>query len=136
MTKRFRRQSTAKIRTDPPPENDPAYDVLASAVDARQKAIHDFLMDTKSWTKSVRASLVALLHLSLVWKSVYASLPGESTDSERSSRTIDHFASSVVKSLIEGPWHDLDVEVRTVIAPKISELLDLFRNPRAVMASK
>lgn len=136
LTSRFKRTSSAKMRTDPPPARDPAFDALLAQLDAKHKAIYTFLPEAKAWAKAVRAMIVALLQLTLVWKGVVLAMPGEEGNDGRSSRTIDYFASMVVKPIIEGPWHDLDQEIRGPLAQRVSQLLDLFRNPRAVIASR
>lgn len=136
LTSRFKRSSSAKMRTDPPPANDPVFDALLAKLDNKHKAIYTFLPEAKAWAKAVRAMLLTLLQLSLVWKGVAMALPGEEQNDGRSSRTIDYFASAVVKPIIEGPWHDLDQEIRGPLTDKVSQLLDLFRNPRAVIASE
>jgi hypothetical protein len=135
LTSRFKRQSSVKISTEPPPATDPTFNALLAKLDAKHKAIYTFLPEAKAWVKAVRAMTVTLLQLSLVWKTVVMAMPGEEKNDGRSARTIDYFAAMVVKPVIEGPWHDLDQEIRGPLSERVSQLLDLFRNPRAVIAS-
>lgn len=141
VSKKFRRQSNKvksvfATRTDLPPASDSAFDAVVASMEARQRAIHNFVLDAKAWSKAVRTMLLSLLQFSMVWTQVYAPLPGEPPEQSQSGRTIEYFARNVVKSCIEGPWNDLDNEIKNKISPKVSELLDLFRNPRAVIAKR
>ena len=111
VARKFRRHSSKLKSTfawpQPPPPFDASFDALIVTMEKRQKAIYSFILEAKAWSKAVRFSLVCLLQLSLEWKNVYAPFVGAPNEETRSGRTVEYFATSVVKSTLEGPWHEL-----------------------------
>lgn len=141
LSRKFKRSSKIGLPdTTPPsavPEPDEEFESLLSQLETKHRLVQSFILDSKSWSKSVRAAMVALLQLSLAWKGV-SSLLGQddSRDAAQSSRTIDHFAVDIVRSAIEDQWRDMDQEIRKALVPKATQLLELFSSPRSAIASK
>lgn len=119
------------------PEPDEDFESLLVQLETKHRVIQSFVLDSKSWSKSVKTAMVALLQLSLAWKNI-SSLDGqdETEQATQSSRTIEYFAVSVVRATIEDQWRDMDQEIRKILIPKATQLLELFSGPRSAIASK
>lgn len=119
------------------PDVDNDFEDLLKQLETKHRIIQSFILDSKSWSKSVRAAMVALLQLTLVWKNVSVLAGSDATEeATRSSRTIDHFAVTVVRSTIEDQWRDMDQEIRKALVPRATQLLELFTSPRTAIASE
>jgi hypothetical protein len=141
LAKKFRRQSRIKASDAAPalvvPGTDQDFDDLLVKFEAKYRNLQAFTVESKAWSKSVRATMVNLLQVSLAWKSV-SNLSGldSSSDALRSSRTIDHFAVGFVRHSIEDQWRSLDQDIRKAIVPRVHQLLDLFSGPRNAIAGQ
>lgn len=141
LSKKFKRCSRIGLpdasATATVPEPDEEFENLLIQLETKHRVIQSFILDTKSWSKSIRAAMVSLLQLSLAWKNL-SSLSGQDNSNEagQSSRTIDHFAVSVVRSTVEDQWRDMDQEIRKTLIPRAAQVLELFSSPRSAIASE
>lgn len=141
LSRKFKRSSRIGLPdlngTVTVPEPDQEFDSLILQLESKHRQIQSFVVDSKSWSKSIRATMVSLLHLSLAWQNL-SSLGGhdDTQGGSQSSHTIGHFASNVVRTAIEDQWRDMDHEIRKVLVPKALQLLELFSSPRGAIASE
>lgn len=141
LSRRFKRSSRIGLpdtsATVSVPEPDEDFEALLVLLESKHHRIQSFILDSKSWSKSVRTAMVSLLHVSLAWQNLSSLSEHDDTqEGSQSARTIGHFAASVVRPAVEDQWRDMDQEIRKVLVPKASQLLELFSSPRSAIASE
>ncbi|BGP21651.1 rho guanyl-nucleotide exchange factor [Rhodotorula toruloides] len=116
---------------------DEMFDTLVALVDSTRSGALRFSNEMRDWTKSTKTALEAQVGMVEGWINMYAPMAGERhTPASISHRRLCIFLDEVLIPIIEGPWRELDYEVRHSLILKTDHLLSLFENPRQVIAKR
>ncbi|BGP44839.1 hypothetical protein JCM10450v2_000654 [Rhodotorula kratochvilovae] len=116
---------------------DEMFDTLVALVDSTRSGVLRFSNEMRDWTKSTKAALEAQVNMVEGWINMYAPMAGERHSAASAShRRLCIFLDEVLIPIIEGPWRELDHEVRRSLILKTDHLLSLFESPRQVIAKR
>ncbi|CDR39197.1 hypothetical protein NBRC10512_007972 [Rhodotorula toruloides] len=116
---------------------DEMFDTLVALVDSTRSGVLRFSNEMRDWTKSTKTALEAQVGMVEGWINMYAPMAGERhSPASISHRRLCIFLDEVLIPIIEGPWRELDYEVRHSLILKTDHLLSLFENPRQVIAKR
>ncbi|GAA6047316.1 hypothetical protein JCM3770_001883 [Rhodotorula araucariae] len=116
---------------------DEMFDTLVALVDSTRSGVLRFSNEMRDWTKSTKAALEAQVSMVEGWITMYAPMAGESHSAASAShRRLCIFLDDVLIPIIEGPWRELDHEVRRSLILKTDHLLSLFESPRQVITKR
>ncbi|KAM0789329.1 hypothetical protein ACM66B_000164 [Microbotryomycetes sp. NB124-2] len=137
VTKKFLRSSIAKPKqpsTTEQSERDDMFDTLAHLVDSTRSSVLRFSNEMRDWSRSTKAQLEAQVTLVDSWIQMYAPVDGEE-ESPLYQRLVI-FLEEVLDPIIDGPWRELDHEIRKSLLLKTDHLLSLFESPRQFIAKR
>ncbi|KAK4048236.1 hypothetical protein OIV83_004941 [Microbotryomycetes sp. JL201] len=137
VTKKFLRSSVSKPKqpsTTEQSERDDMFDTLAHLVDSTRSSVLRFSNEMRDWSRSTKAQLEAQVTLVDGWIQMYAPLQGEE-ESPLYQRLVI-FLEEVLDPIIDGPWRELDYEIRKSLLLKTDHLLSLFESPRQFIAKR
>ncbi|GAA5832229.1 hypothetical protein JCM11251_004286 [Rhodosporidiobolus azoricus] len=115
---------------------DEMFDTLVALVDSTRSGVLRFSNEMRDWTKSTKAALEAQVAMVEGWIDMYAPMAGEHNAANASHQRLCIFLDEVLLPIIEGPWRELDYEVRRSLILKTDHLLSLFESPRQVIAKR
>ncbi|GAA5887492.1 hypothetical protein JCM6882_001427 [Rhodosporidiobolus microsporus] len=115
---------------------DEMFDTLVALVDSTRSGVLRFSNEMRDWTKSTKAALEAQVAMVEGWIDMYAPMAGEHNAASVSHQRLCIFLDEVLLPIIEGPWRELDHEVRRSLILKTDHLLSLFESPRQVIAKR
>ncbi|GAA5994924.1 uncharacterized protein JCM10292_004432 [Rhodotorula paludigena] len=117
---------------------DEMFDTLVALVDSTRSGVLRFSNEMRDWTKSTKAALESQVNMVEGWINMYAPMAGERRQSPAgaSHHRLCVFLDEVLIPIIEGPWRELDHEVRRSLILKTDHLLSLFESPRQVIAKR
>ncbi|KAM0793502.1 hypothetical protein ACM66B_000941 [Microbotryomycetes sp. NB124-2] len=137
VSKKFLR-STQKAKTavglGEQGERDDMFETLATLVDSTKSAVVRFCNEMKDWSRTSKLALDSQVTLVEGWIKLYAPI-GNERESPSYERLVV-FQDEVLLPLIEGPWKELDYEIRNSLILKTDHLLSLFDNPSRVIAKR
>ncbi|GAA5980289.1 hypothetical protein JCM11641_005531 [Rhodosporidiobolus odoratus] len=116
--------------------DDQLFDTLCALVDSTRSGVLRFSNEMRDWTKSTRTALEAQVAMVEGWIDMYAPMAGEHNAASMSHQRLCIFLDEVIIPIIEGPWRELDHEVRRSLVLKTDHLLSLFESPRQVIAKR
>ncbi|GAA5899556.1 uncharacterized protein JCM6883_005259 [Sporobolomyces salmoneus] len=115
---------------------DEIFDTLVALVESTRSGVLRFSNEMRDWTRSTKGALESQVTLVEGWIDLYAPLGGEKPIGGGPHHRLCVFLDEVLIPIIEGPWRDLDQEVRRSLIVKTDHLLSLFDNPRQVIAKR
>ncbi|KAK4057697.1 hypothetical protein OIO90_001345 [Microbotryomycetes sp. JL221] len=115
-------------------ERDDMFDTLATLVESTKGAVVRFSTEMKDWSRTSKLALDSQVTLVEGWIKLYAPI-GSEMESPSYERLVV-FQDEVLLPLIEGPWKELDHEIRNSLILKTDHLLSLFDNPSRVIAKR
>ncbi|GAA5850043.1 hypothetical protein JCM8547_000991 [Rhodosporidiobolus lusitaniae] len=115
---------------------DEMFDTLVALVDSTRSGVLRFSNEMRDWSKSTKAALEAQVSLVEGWIDMYAPMAENNAAASHSHRRLCIFLDEVLIPIIEGPWRELDHEVRRSLILKTDHLLSLFESPRQVIAKR
>ncbi|GAA6059521.1 hypothetical protein JCM10212_006019 [Sporobolomyces blumeae] len=138
VTKKLLRtsQKAKGIFGDPVTGGDEIFDTLVALVDSTRSAVLRFSNEMRDWTRTTKAALEAQVTMVEGWIDLYAPMAGEYEVSGGPHHRLCVFLDETLIPIIEGPWRELDDEVRRSLILKTDHLLSLFENPRQVIAKR
>ncbi|GAA5970150.1 hypothetical protein JCM3765_003807 [Sporobolomyces pararoseus] len=115
---------------------DEIFDTLVALVESTRSGVVRFSNEMRDWTRSTKSALEAQVTMVEGWIDLYAPLGGEKPVGGGPHHRLCVFLDEVLIPIIEGPWKELDQEVRRALIVKTDHLLSLFDNPRQVIAKR
>ncbi|KAK4055181.1 hypothetical protein OIV83_000461 [Microbotryomycetes sp. JL201] len=115
-------------------ERDDMFDTLTTLVESTKSAVVRFCNEMKDWSRTSKLALDSQVTLVEGWIKLYAPI-GNERESPSYERLVV-FQDEVLLPLIEGPWRELDLEIRNSLILKTDHLLSLFDNPARVIAKR
>ncbi|KAK4057231.1 hypothetical protein OIO90_001726 [Microbotryomycetes sp. JL221] len=137
VTKKFLRASISKPKPRPTSEQserDDMFDTLAHLVDSTRSSVLRFSNEMRDWSRATKAQLESQVTLVDGWIEMYAPMEGEDESPLYQRLTI--FLEEVLDPIIDGPWRELDHEIRKSLLLKTDHLLSLFESPRQFIAKR
>ncbi|GAA6001811.1 hypothetical protein JCM10207_002331 [Rhodosporidiobolus poonsookiae] len=138
VTKKFLRTSQKAKTALGFPENggDEMFDTLVALVDSTRSGVLRFSNEMREWTKTTKGQLEAQVSMVEGWINMYAPMANEHNGAGVSHERLTIFLDEVLIPIIEGPWRELDHEVRRSLILKTDHLLSLFESPRQVIGKR
>ncbi|GAA5923126.1 uncharacterized protein JCM15063_003542 [Sporobolomyces koalae] len=115
---------------------DEIFDTLVALVESTRAGVVRFSNEMRDWSRSTRSALEAQVTLVEGWIDLYAPLGSEKPVEGGPHHRLCIFLDEVLIPTIEGPWRELDHEVRRSLIVKTDHLLSLFDNPRQVIEKR
>ncbi|KDE09793.1 hypothetical protein MVLG_00192 [Microbotryum lychnidis-dioicae p1A1 Lamole] len=111
------------------------FDTLAALVDTTRAGVLRFSAEMKDWSRRTQKALEAQVTMVSGWIDLYAPI-GDEMYPHPSHRRLEVFLDDVLVPLIEGPFRELDHEIRRSLVSKTDHLLSLFENPLQVIKKR
>ncbi|SCZ90461.1 BZ3500_MvSof-1268-A1-R1_Chr1-3g02004 [Microbotryum saponariae] len=108
------------------------FDTLAALVDTTRAGVLRFSAEMKDWSRVTKGALEAQVTMVSGWIDLCAPI-GDEMYPHPSHRRLEVFLDDVLVPLIEGPFRELDHEIRRSLVSKTDHLLSLFENPLQVI---
>ncbi|GAA6012623.1 hypothetical protein JCM11491_005457 [Sporobolomyces phaffii] len=115
---------------------DEIFDTLVALVESTRAGVVRFSNEMRDWTRSTKGALEAQVTMVEGWIDLYAPLGDRKPNGGGPHHRLCVFLDEVLIPIIEGPWRELDQEVRRSLIVKTDHLLSLFDNPRQVIAKR
>ncbi|SCV68495.1 BQ2448_616 [Microbotryum intermedium] len=132
LSKKLLRSAPKSKPTSNFTDQDELFDTLAALVETTRAGVLRLSSEMKDWSRMTKCALEAQVTMVSGWIDLYAPI-GDEMHPHPSHRRLEVFLDDVLVPLIEGPFRELDHEIRRSLVSKTDHLLSIFENPLQVI---
>ncbi|KAK4705756.1 hypothetical protein P7C70_g450, partial [Phenoliferia sp. Uapishka_3] len=115
---------------------DEMFDTFVALVESTRNGVLRFSNEMREWSRTTRFALDAQATMVEGWTELYSPTEDELKIEGGSHDRLLVFLDTVLRPVIDGPYRELNSQIRMEFVPKTDHLLTLFENPLSVIAKR